>query len=523
MLHLNEIKVMHSSMGMRAVAILLVAFQCCLGQDVLFSQFQYSPLVINPAYASADYDLQLTAHYRNQFRNPDPGFKTPSFTAIIPIVDKKTFHRRGGFGISAISDQSGNSNLTENSVLSERPGKYPFRLVNQGIALTYAHNIFMGRGYNLSLGLQGGYYQYGLRAEDLATSEQYSNNGGYNPGKPTGESFPSNTSISYFDLGSGLHFTKEDSIGRLFFAALSIFHINRPDLSFNTGANNLAMRYTANAGFRLFSDENVTVTPEILASLQGQAHRISIGSRVSYMLIDEEKKILNNSGIAIIPRYNLNNSVAVGIELSKSDFLIAFNYDFNTTPLADRIYATGAYEIAIGYRKFLGKKKEKTTLPDYTIGDVRRFYKADNVQDVSKKLAEDDKNNITGNQIADNDTTWNRTSESRFELEKRFTYGFNETGLGKDAKKFADEIVELMKDNKRLKLLVIGYTDNVGTEEVNLIVSHERAKAFVDYMKSKGINPSRLKSEGKGESESLNLNRNALERAKNRRVRFLLF
>jgi outer membrane protein OmpA-like peptidoglycan-associated protein len=63
-----------------------------------------------------------------------------------------------------------------------------------------------------------------------------------------------------------------------------------------------------------------------------------------------------------------------------------------------------------------------------------------------------------------------------------------------------------------------GHTDSVGSEEYNLALSDRRAKAVFDYLTSRGVDPSRLKSQGFGESNPIAPNDTEAGRAQNRRV-----
>jgi outer membrane protein OmpA-like peptidoglycan-associated protein len=78
----------------------------------------------------------------------------------------------------------------------------------------------------------------------------------------------------------------------------------------------------------------------------------------------------------------------------------------------------------------------------------------------------------------------------------------------------------MLKENPRLKVEIVGHTDDVGTDEANLLISGRRAKVVVDYLISKGINPARLKLTAKGKTEPVFPNDTEENRAKNRRVEF---
>lgn len=84
------------------------------------------------------------------------------------------------------------------------------------------------------------------------------------------------------------------------------------------------------------------------------------------------------------------------------------------------------------------------------------------------------------------------------------------------------EIADLLKENKGLRIKIVGHTDSDGNEEKNLDLSKRRAenvKAFLvgDFK----IDDKRIETEGKGASEPVETNDTIEGKAKNRRVEFI--
>jgi OOP family OmpA-OmpF porin len=72
-------------------------------------------------------------------------------------------------------------------------------------------------------------------------------------------------------------------------------------------------------------------------------------------------------------------------------------------------------------------------------------------------------------------------------------------------------------------ILISGHTDDVGSEETNLKLSEQRAKAVKGWLFNQGGVPlERLKTAGKGSSEPLVNNDTEANRAKNRRIEFIV-
>ena len=81
-----------------------------------------------------------------------------------------------------------------------------------------------------------------------------------------------------------------------------------------------------------------------------------------------------------------------------------------------------------------------------------------------------------------------------------------------------DEITKLLKQNTGLSLYVVGHTDNVGSLDVNLKLSADRADAVVKALVGRGIDASRLKASGVGPYCPVASNATDDGKAKNRRV-----
>ena len=81
-----------------------------------------------------------------------------------------------------------------------------------------------------------------------------------------------------------------------------------------------------------------------------------------------------------------------------------------------------------------------------------------------------------------------------------------------------DDVIKLLKENPLVFIQINGYTDNVGKPADNLLLSENRAKSVVNYLKSKGIDPRRLSFKGYGEMQPVQPNTTDSGRAQNRRT-----
>ena len=85
-----------------------------------------------------------------------------------------------------------------------------------------------------------------------------------------------------------------------------------------------------------------------------------------------------------------------------------------------------------------------------------------------------------------------------------------------------DNVAKIMNENPSYKLEIKGHTDNTGKEAKNLQLSKDRAAAAKEYLIKKGVESSRLSSEGFGVTQPRADNKTAAGRKLNRRVEFTI-
>jgi outer membrane protein OmpA-like peptidoglycan-associated protein/tetratricopeptide (TPR) repeat protein len=81
-----------------------------------------------------------------------------------------------------------------------------------------------------------------------------------------------------------------------------------------------------------------------------------------------------------------------------------------------------------------------------------------------------------------------------------------------------DDVVEMLKENPMLSIQINGHTDNAGKPADNLLLSENRAKSVVNYLKSKSIDPRRLSFKGYGDTLPVDSNTTEAGRSQNRRT-----
>ena len=80
-------------------------------------------------------------------------------------------------------------------------------------------------------------------------------------------------------------------------------------------------------------------------------------------------------------------------------------------------------------------------------------------------------------------------------------FDFNKATLRAEGKAKLDELVAKVKDIKLEVIIAVGHADRFGTDKYNQKLSEKRAEAVKAYLVSKGMEPNRVYTEGKGKKQ----------------------
>ncbi len=97
-------------------------------------------------------------------------------------------------------------------------------------------------------------------------------------------------------------------------------------------------------------------------------------------------------------------------------------------------------------------------------------------------------------------------------------FDFDKADLKPEGKAKLDDLAEKVKGVNLEVIVAVGHTDSRGKSDYNQKLSIKRADAVKSYLASKGIEGSRIYTEGKGSAQPVADNKTDAGRAKNRRV-----
>lgn len=102
-------------------------------------------------------------------------------------------------------------------------------------------------------------------------------------------------------------------------------------------------------------------------------------------------------------------------------------------------------------------------------------------------------------------------------------FDFDRAALKAQARADLAELAASLQRYDNTDVVIYGHTDSVGSDDYNLRLSEERARAAAEYLMSQGISRSRITTIGKGETAPVASNETDSGRAQNRRVEVAIF
>jgi OOP family OmpA-OmpF porin len=103
-------------------------------------------------------------------------------------------------------------------------------------------------------------------------------------------------------------------------------------------------------------------------------------------------------------------------------------------------------------------------------------------------------------------------------IDLHLTFENNSYKVKPEALAIIDKYADFLKTNTNYSAKIVGYSDSRGSAAYNKKLSAKRAKEVVNLLVARGVNPSQLSYEGRGEANPIASNATAEGRAKNRRI-----
>ncbi|HEU4562378.1 MAG TPA: OmpA family protein [Longimicrobium sp.] len=102
-------------------------------------------------------------------------------------------------------------------------------------------------------------------------------------------------------------------------------------------------------------------------------------------------------------------------------------------------------------------------------------------------------------------------------------YPFNSVDILPAGRENLRQLAQSLQRYPGTEVLIVGHTDNVGTDAYNMTLSQRRADSARSYLISMGVPGERIRTSGRGESEPVASNETESGRQQNRRVEIAIF
>jgi len=300
-------------------------------QDAHLSQYFALPMYLNPGLTGLyNGDYKLHGHFREQ----GIGYIQKPYTTGAFAFERSG--RRLSLGLFILNNGSGEFNS--------------FRIYGSG---AYRFPFGSNNDHWISAGLQVGYVQKSFNMNELYFQSQYTTNiyhGGFDQSIPSGEQI-SGESISYPDYNLGIVYYYGNLKSRFNpFIGEAVQHVVEPDESFaGLGSSILSRRYIHHGGVKIKLSNKLQVTPQGYLTAQGN------NSELYAELLASIRVNEYNNYVFFGPGYRQDDAIIIHGGIKMKGFTGRVSYDINSSPITQ--YKTGysAFEISVGYIRFISK------------------------------------------------------------------------------------------------------------------------------------------------------------------------
>lgn len=311
-------------------------------QDIHFSQFYQTPLLINPALSGAiDGNIRAMANYKNQWGSITTPYVTSALSIDGVLLKQKRPGSHLGTGLQFFNDKAGDTQL----------GITQVNLSLSGI-------VSLNDNQKVSAGLSGGFVQRSINTSSsvLKWDNQYDGIGQNKSVQPnetiTGDAY------YYGDFAAGAAWSFATEASTLSAgnhvrvnAGAAYYHINKPVQQFKGNEpldGKIVLHASGNIGLK---NTWLSFAPSVLFAMQGPLKEINVGTLARYTLKEESKYtgIFKESAVLLGGHYRVGDAFIPAVMLEYANYAVGISYDINLSALRTASSARGGIEISLRY------------------------------------------------------------------------------------------------------------------------------------------------------------------------------
>ena len=311
-----------------SLALIVFLQNFAVGQDIHFSQFQNTPLNINPGLVGVhNGDHRFIADHKRQW------YEVP--------VEYMTF--MGSYDVKFRKD--GESNYWSGGVVFnyDRAGDSRLSMASFTLIPSYTHALspkaFLTGGVSIGFG------QRSFKTNDLRWDNQWAN-GVFDPTRDPVENFE-NTNDGFFDLGAGINLRLQSEPRTHLDIGLGAFHLNQPEHSFySDGGIKLYNRFAVNLLGSVKLTEKLDLLINGLGQFQGPYQELLLGGMLNIHINDKKAREVE---LALGFGGRFDDALIPQIALRYDGFRVGLSYDINTSLFDIATNERGGPEISVTY------------------------------------------------------------------------------------------------------------------------------------------------------------------------------
>lgn len=313
----------------------LLICSCLNAQDAHFSQFDASPIILNPSLTGVMHkkEMRVVAQHRNQWASVNDKYSTTTMAFDMPVSPQVGV---GGYIMSHDAEKNFN---TLTFVLS---GAYDITRPNQN-------------KHHINMGAQLGFIYKKSNYEELVFDNQYDGKN-FDSDLASGETNGLNYSKFMPELNIGFTYVNTDVKKNYHpYGGISFHHLTHPNESLmkEKGAR-LPLKYSAYGGIKFVMQKEHVIDPKVLFMLQRNAMMINTGLMYTYMPAQTETKI--SAGVY----YRVNDAIIPILGLDYYNFKIMMSYDINVSSLSTYTNGKGSFELTLAYKGLTAKQRRQS-------------------------------------------------------------------------------------------------------------------------------------------------------------------
>ena len=268
-------------------------------QQVMFTQYMFNAMAINPGYAGTHESMSISALLREQWTGLDGAPSTQTLSAHTPIKNQKF-----GLGVLFLHDKIG---------VTDQNGFYG----------SYAYKLPFENGNKLSLGIQAGVTHYMARYSQVSDTD---------PNFAGGD-----ISEAHFNFGFGAYY-----YSKRFYLGFSIPQLVEQQFDRNNldSDSRMVRHYFVTGGYVMDLNKSLKLKPNMLL-------KVVEGAPAE---LDLNANLLINEVLWVGLSWRSFDSFDALVQLQITDQLqLGYAYDFATTSELRRVHS-GSHEIMLNYR-----------------------------------------------------------------------------------------------------------------------------------------------------------------------------